>query len=91
MSQDMQDTLRACEMDADKASADNEEEKDGAGHCNELLDELELWEVSILRRMAKKWANPTQFRKKVRRLGRTAEVEGSDGSARHRQSKLKNL
>ena len=29
-------------------------EEDGAGHCNELLDELELREVSILRRMAKK-------------------------------------
>ena len=52
--QDMQDTLRACEMDADEASADNEEEEDGVGHCNELFNKLELWEVSILRRMAKK-------------------------------------
>ena len=54
ISQDMQDTLRACEMDADEASADNEEEEDGAGHCNDLLNELEIWEVSSLRRMAKK-------------------------------------
>ena len=40
-------------MDADEASADNEEKEDGAGHCNKLLDKLELREVSILRRMAK--------------------------------------
>ena len=80
----MQDTLRACEMDADEASADNEEKEDGAGHCNKLLDKLELREVSILRRMAKEWADPTQLRKKVRHLGRMAEVEGGDGSAMHR-------
>ena len=54
LSQDMQDTLRVCEMDADEASVDSEKEDNGARHCNELLDELELQEVSILRRMAKK-------------------------------------
>lgn len=91
LSQDMQDTLRACEMDADEASADSEEADIGVGHRNELLDELELREVSILRRMAQKGADPTQLREKVRCLGRTAEVEGGDGSARLRQSKLKNL
>ena len=46
-------------MDTDEASADSEEEEDGVGHCNELLDELELREVGILWRMAKKWADPT--------------------------------
>ena len=78
-------------MDADEVSVDGEEEEDGARYCNELLDELELRKVSMLRRMAKKKADPTQLCKKVRRLGRMAEVEGGDGSARHRQSKLKNL
>ena len=78
MSQDMQNTLRACEMDADEASADSEEEQDGIGHCNELLDELELREVSILRRMVQKRAVPIQIREKVHRLGRTAEARGID-------------
>ena len=41
--------------------------------------------------MAQKGVDPTRIREKVRRLGRTAELEGGDGSARHRQSKLKNL
>ena len=88
LSQDIQDTLRTCEMDADEASADGE---DDAEYYNKLLDELELQEVSILRRIAKKEADPTQLCDKVHRLGRMAEVEGGDGSARHRQSKLKNL
>ena len=87
----MQDILRAYEMNADKASVDSNEEEDGAGHCNELLGELELRKVSIMRRMAKKWADPTQLREEVHRLGRTAEVEGSDGSPRHQHAKLKNL
>ena len=52
LSQNMQDVLHACEIDADDASADMGEEEDGGGNCNELLDELELREVSILRRMA---------------------------------------
>lgn len=56
--QDMQDTILACEMDADDASADIEEEKNGGGHCNELLDELEFREVTILRHMAQKGVNP---------------------------------
>ena len=47
--------------------------------------------MSILRRMAQKGANPTGIREKVRRLGRTTALEGGDGSARHQQSKLKNM
>lgn len=89
--QDMYNTLLACEMDADYAFVDNKEEEDGGGHCNELLDELELREASILRRMAKKCADLTTLREKMRHLGRTIKVEGSDRSARHWQSKLKNL
>ena len=76
LSQDMQDTLLTYEMDTDDASADMEEEEDGGGNCNELR------EISILRRLAPKGADPTGIRKKVRRLGRTAVLEGSDGSAR---------
>ena len=91
LSQNMQDVLFACEMYADDASADMEEEEDGGGYCNELLDELELLEVSILRRMAQKGGDPIGIREKVCRLGGTANLEGGDGSARHRQSKLKNM
>ena len=58
-SQDMQDVLLACEMDADNASVDMEEEEDGGGNRNELIDELELREVGILWRMAQKGADPT--------------------------------
>lgn len=54
LSQAMQDHLLACEMNVDDASAECTENDDGAGHCNELLDELELRKISILRRMAKK-------------------------------------
>ena len=79
----MQDTLQACKMDVDEASADNEEEEDGVWHYNELLIELELREVSILRHIALKKADPIQLREKVRHLGRTAKVEGSDKNARH--------
>lgn len=84
----MQDTLLACEDYVDDASA-YYEEGDGAKHRNELLDELELGKVKILRRMAQKAADPTQLREKVRILGRRAEVKSGDGSTRHRQSKLK--
>ena len=91
LSQNMQDVFLACEMNADDASADMEEEEDGGGNCNKLLNELELREVSILRRMAQKGVDPTGIREKVRRLGRTADLKGGDGSARHRQSKLKNM
>ena len=89
--QAMQDTLLASKMDADYASAECEESEDGGGYCNELLDELELREVSILQRMAQKRASPTQLREKVRRLNWTAEVESGNRSTQHRQSKLKNL
>ena len=85
----MQDTLLACEDYVDNASAYYEEEGDGAKHRNELLDELELGKVKILRRMAQKAADPTQLREKVRILGRRAEVKSGDESTRHRQSKLK--
>ena len=85
----MQDTLLACKDYVDDASAYYEEEGDDAKHRNELLDELELGEVKILRRMAQKAAVPTQLREKVRILGRRAEIKSGDGSARHRQSKLK--
>ena len=61
------------EYDDDDGPADKQ--------CTELLDELELRELSVLRRMAKKGANPTQLRSKVRNL------EASP----HRQSKLKTL
>ena len=91
LSQNMRDVLHACEVDADDASADMGEEEDGGGNCNELLDELELRQLSILQRMAQKGADPTHIREKVRRLGRTADLEGGDGSTRHRQSKLKNM
>ena len=91
LSQNMQDVLLACEMDADDASADMKEEEEGGRNCNELLDELELREVSILRRMAKKSVDLTGIREKVRHLGGSADLEGGDGSARHRQSKLKNI
>ena len=91
LSQAMQDTLLACEMDAEDVLAECEESEDGGGHCNELLDELELREVSILRRMAQKGADPTELREKVRRLGRPHDVEGGDGSVRQRQSKMKSL
>ena len=40
LSQDMQDIFLACKMDTDNASANKEEEEDGGGHCNELLDKL---------------------------------------------------
>lgn len=53
ISQAMQDLLLACEMDVDDASTKCAENDDDAGHCNELLDELELRKISILRRMAK--------------------------------------
>ena len=89
--QDVQDTPLACEMDADDASAENVEEKDGAWHCNKLLDELELCKISILWQMAKEWAHLTHLRGKVRRPARTAVCEGGDKTAWHRQSKLKNL
>lgn len=57
--QDMQDTLFTCEMDANDAYAISEEEEDGGGQRNKLVDELELREVSILRRMAQKDADRT--------------------------------
>ena len=83
LSQDTQDTLITCEMDADKTLT-----------YNELLNDLELREISILRRMANKKTDPIHLREKVRNLGRTPEVEGDDhgdGRARHRQSQLKLL
>ena len=61
------------EYDDDDGPADEQ--------CTELLDELELRELSVLRRMAKKGADSTQLRAKVRNL------EASP----HRQSKLKTL
>ena len=54
LSQAMQDTLLACEMDVDDVLVECEDSKDGGGHCNELLDELELREVNILWCMAQK-------------------------------------
>ena len=72
-------------MDSDDTFVNiKEEEEDGGVYCNELLDELELREVNILRRMAKKCVDPAWLREKVRHLGQTAELEGGDGSARHR-------
>lgn len=67
----MQDTLRACEIISEDEEAYSKEEEAGGsrhGHCNELLDELELREVSILRHMAKKCADPSELREKVRKL-----------------------
>jgi hypothetical protein len=60
------------------------DEDDGGqqGEANtEFLDELELRQLSVLRRMAQKGADPTHLRERVRNL------EASP----HRQSKLKNL
>ena len=48
------------EYDDDDGPADEQ--------CTELLDELELRELSVLRRMAKKGADLTQLRAKVRNL-----------------------
>ena len=81
LSQDTQDTIITCEMDTDETSM-----------YNELLNELELREISILRRMANNKVDPIYLREKVRNLGRAPEVEGDDrgdGRARHRQSQLK--
>ena len=48
------------EYDDDDGPADQQ--------CTKLLDELELRELSVLWRMAKKDADPTQLRAKVRNL-----------------------
>ena len=81
--QAIQDTLLACEDDVDDASTTCEEEGDGAEHRSELLMELDLREVSILRRMVQKTADPIQLREKVHSFGRTTEVKSGEERARH--------
>ena len=54
MVKDMQDTLRASEIDDIEAySKENEGGNPSLRHRNELFDKLELREVNILRRMVK--------------------------------------
>lgn len=97
LSQDVHDTLMAYEWDDDDEEQYNKEkEAGGPSHepSTELLDELELWEMSILRCMAKKGIVPTQLREKVRKLGHTMENEArdrDDNQTPHQQSKLKHL
>lgn len=84
LSPGLQDTLlwSEGEEDAEEEQYTKYEDDDGpAEQCTKLLDELELGELSVLRRMAKKGADPTELRQKVRNLE----------SSPHRQSKLKTL
>jgi hypothetical protein len=60
---------------------EDEEEEAPPEQCTELLDEIELRELGVLRRMAQKGADPTELRKKVQNLK----------ASPHRQSKLKDL
>ena len=83
-SEDMQDTPLGPEWEEDEEedySADEDDDGPEGEPCTELLDELELRQLSVLRRMATKGADPTRLRETVR------ELEASP----HRQSKLKNL
>ena len=71
LSPGFQDTLQRPEWEDAKEEHYHEyNDDDGPAdeQCTELLDELELRELSVLRRMAKKGADPTQLRAKVRNL-----------------------
>ena len=85
LSPGFQDTLQRPEWEEEAGEEHYREYNDNDGpadkQCTELLDELELRKLSVLRRMAKKDANRTQLRAKVWNL------EASP----HRQSKLKTL
>jgi hypothetical protein len=83
-SEDIQETPLGPEWEEDgEEDYSSPEDDDGpqGEPCTELEDELELRQLSVLRRMAKKGADPTRLRETVR------ELEASP----HRQSKLKNL
>ena len=85
LSSGFQDTLQRPEWEEEAGEEHYREYDDNDGpadeQCTELLDELELRELSVLRWMAKKGADPTQLRAKVRNLE----------ALLHRQSKLKTL
>lgn len=79
----MHDTLIGAEWNnnnEEKYSAKEEEGGSSDKPCNELFDELELQEVSILRRMAKKGVDLTQLREEVRKLNYIIE-----NAARYRE------
>lgn len=69
------------EEEAEEEQSTEDEEEAPPEQCTELLDEIELRELGVLRRMAQKGADPTELRKKVQNLK----------ASPHRQSKLKNL
>ena len=62
----------------DYCHAEEDEEALGAKSCKDFLDELELCEVGILKRMASNNAAPKQLRENLRNLGRTVGNEVCD-------------
>lgn len=70
LSQDMQDTLTRPEWEDKEDQYNAVEDNGGPSHepCTKVLDELDLYKLLVLRRMATKDADPTQLQEKVQKL-----------------------
>lgn len=73
---DTEDAMIGEDLEGDSendCSAEEEEHCPSAEPCTDVLDELELREVGILKRLAKKCSDPEQLREKTRKLSRTMD------------------
>jgi hypothetical protein len=75
-SKDTEDAFLEEESEEDnKEDCNGEEDQHGPNRepQNDVLDELELCEVNILKCMAKNWANSEEVWEKMRKLGQTED------------------